>query len=117
MHASHSAAFQFSQLQQMTAVQLWQVELQRPSPRRTTLTTSFFQSELRRLRAVLHEVKLRPPQTYLRLHVFCCCSISNTYQRLSAAAAAHDALQREALEGQASSRAPVKIKRKSTASK
>jgi hypothetical protein len=38
--------------------------------------------------------------------------ISDTFQRLAAADAAHDALQREALEGQASSRSPAKVKRK-----
>ena len=43
--------------------------------------------------------------------------MSNTSQRLTASASAHDALQREALEGQTTARAPGKTKRKTSAAK
>jgi hypothetical protein len=72
------------------------------------------QAELRRLRAALHEVSARHEllAALSLLHLK-----SYSHQRLTAAAADHDALQREALEGGTTTRSSGKTKRKTPSAK
>lgn len=120
---AHLALLQFSHLQQATAAQLWEVQ-----PCRA----------VRHMRTpVPHCLSVRAPSPSRRFargqHCFICnlflsivcrrhfrfpvrSSCFNSLQRLAAAAAAHDALQREALEGGTSPRV-AKSKKKSAPSK
>ena len=121
---AHLALLQFLHLQQATAAQLWEVKpcstarhMRTPVPHCLSVRAS---SPSRRFARGQHWFHMR----FFFVSIVCRrqfrfpvrSSCSNSLQRLAAAAAAHDALQREALEGGTSPRVE-KSKKKSAPAK
>ena len=116
--AADLAPLQFDQLQKATSVQMWQARAERAYPVITALISpcrrSCSASALRCMRSVLVLSLFLPAvlQRLRRCRSLFSQSKCDTRQRLTAAADADDALQREALEGGVAPANAVKTKRK-----